>query len=66
MMGKISSVKIAESPVFPIVTNGRKRWTMNKDRKKLDVFEIWVWRKILSLSWGKKRKTTQKVSQTFR
>ena len=58
---KQTKMKIAETLVFPIVTYRSKRWTMRKkDRKKLDAFELWVWQKILIVSWTEKKKKTNK------
>ena len=46
-----NKIKIAETLVFPIFTFGSESWaTRYKDRKKLDGFELWVWRKSLRLS----------------
>ena len=43
-----TKVIIAETMIFPIVTYGSERWTVRKkDRKKIDAFELWTWRRIL-------------------
>ena len=40
--------KIVENMIFPIVTYGSKSWTVRKkERKKIDAFELWTWRRML-------------------
>jgi hypothetical protein len=56
-----TKIKIAETIIFPIVTYRSESWTVRKkDRKKIDVFELWTWRKILRLPWTE-RKTNLSV-----
>ena len=43
--------------VFPIVLYGAETWTMRKhERRKIDDFELWCWRRVLRVSW-KERNT---------
>jgi hypothetical protein len=43
-----TKIKIAETIIFPIVTYGTESWMVRKkDRKKIDTFELWTWRKLL-------------------
>jgi hypothetical protein len=45
---KATKIKIAETIIFPTVTYGRESWTVRKrERKKMDAFELWTWRRIL-------------------
>jgi len=38
------------------VTYGSESWTVwIKKRKKIDAFELWMWRRILRVSWTEKR-----------
>jgi hypothetical protein len=47
-----TKIKIAETIIFPTVTYGNESWAMRKkDRKKIDAFELWTWRKILRVPW---------------
>jgi len=49
-------IKIAETVIFPAVTYGSESWTVRKkERKKIDAFELWTWRKILRVPWTDKR-----------
>jgi hypothetical protein len=51
-----TKVKIAETMIFPIVTYGSESWTVRKkDRKKIDAFELWTWRRILRTPWTDRR-----------
>ena len=65
-VSKQTKIKIAETLVFPIVTNGSKSWTMRKeDRKNLRVFELWLWWKILRVLWTD-MKTNKEILQKVR
>jgi hypothetical protein len=45
---KDTKIKIAETVIFPTVTCGSDSWTVRKkERKKIDTFELWTWRRIL-------------------
>jgi hypothetical protein len=51
-----TKTKIAETVIFPAVTYGSESWTVRKkERKKIDTFELWTWRKILRVPWTEKR-----------
>jgi hypothetical protein len=51
-----TKIKIAETIIFPTVTYGSESWTVRKkDRKKIDAFELWTWRKILQVLWRDRR-----------
>ena len=47
----ISSTKVhlVKAMVFPIVMYGCESWTIKKaKRRKIDAFELWCWRRLLS------------------
>jgi len=51
-----TKIKIAEMVIFPAVTYGSESWMVRKkERKKIDAFELWTWRKILRVLWTEKR-----------
>jgi hypothetical protein len=53
---KTTNIKIVETIIFPTVTYGSESWTVRKrEKKKIDVFELWMWRRILRVPWTEKR-----------
>ena len=47
-----TKVKLVNVWVFPIVLYGAETWTMRKhERRKIDAFELWCWRRVLRISW---------------
>jgi hypothetical protein len=53
---KATKIKIAETIIFPTVTYGSESLTVRKsERKKIDAFELWMWRRILRVPWTEKR-----------
>ena len=45
-------MKLVKVLVFPIVLYGAETWTMRKhERRNIDAFELWCWRKVLRVSW---------------
>jgi hypothetical protein len=41
---------------IPTVTYGSESWTVRKkERRKIDAFELWTWRRILRVPWTEKR-----------
>ena len=42
--------------VFPVVMYGCESWTVKKDqRRRIDAFELWCWRRLLRVPWTAKR-----------
>ena len=42
--------------VFPVVTYGCESWTIKKaERRKIDGFELWCWRRLLRVPWTARR-----------
>ena len=53
MSTKICRVK---AMVFPVVKYGYKRWIIKKaERQRTDAFELWCWRRLLSVPWTARR-----------
>ena len=51
-----TKVALVKALVFPIVLYGSETWTMGKnERKKVDAFELWCWRRILRVSWMERK-----------
>ena len=36
---------------FPVVMYGCESWTIKKAEHKIDAFELWCWRRLLSVPW---------------
>ena len=42
--------------VFPVVMYGCESWTIKKaDRRPIDAFELWCWRRLLRVPWTARR-----------
>ena len=42
--------------VFPVVMYGCKSWTVKKaERRRIDAFELWCWRRLLRIPWTARR-----------
>ena len=42
--------------VFPVVMYGCESWTIKKaERRRIDAFEVWCWRKLLRVPWTARR-----------
>ena len=51
-----TKVRLVKSMVFPVVMYGRKSWTVKKaERRIIDAFELWCWRKLLRVPWTARR-----------
>ena len=47
-----TKVCIVKAMVFPVVTYECESWTIKKtERQRIDVFELWCWRRLLRVSW---------------
>ena len=51
-----TKVCLVRAIVFPVVTYGCESWTIKKaKRRKIDAFELWCWRRLLSVPWTARR-----------
>ena len=47
---------LVKAMIFPFVMYGCERWTVKKaECQKIDVFELWCWRRLLIVSWTARR-----------
>ena len=47
---------IYKTMVFPVVMYGCESWTVKKaECQRIDVFELWCWRRLLSVPWTARR-----------
>ena len=51
-----TKVHLVKLWIFPVVVYGYESWTMKKaDRRRIDVFELWCWRRLLRVPWMARR-----------
>ena len=51
-------VCIVKAIVFPEVTYGCESWTIKKaEHQRIDVFESWCWKRLLSVPWTARKST---------
>ena len=51
-----TKVHLIKAVVFPVVMYGCESWTVKKtERRKIDAFELWCWRRLLRVPWTARR-----------
>ena len=50
-----TKVRLFKAMVFPVVMYGCESWTVKAERRRIDVFELWCWRRLLRVSWTARR-----------
>ena len=51
-----TKVRLVKTMVFPVVMYGCESWTIKKaERRRTDAFELWCWRRLLSVPWTARR-----------
>ena len=51
-----TKVHLVKAMVFPVVMYGCESWTTKKaERRRIDAFELWSWRRLLRVSWTARR-----------
>ena len=51
-----TKVHLVKAMVFPVVLYGCVSWTIKKaERQKIDIFELWCWRRLLRVPWTARR-----------
>ena len=51
-----TNVRLVKSMVFPVVMYGCESWTVKKaERRRIDAFELWCWRRLLRVPWTARR-----------
>ena len=52
----LTKVRLVKAMVFPAVMYGCESWTVKKvERRRIDVFELWCWRRLLRVPWTARR-----------
>ena len=51
-----TKVRLVKAMVFPVVMYGCESWIVKKaERRRIDVFELWCWRRLLRVPWTARR-----------
>ena len=51
-----TKVHLVKAMVFPVVIQGGESWTIKKaEHRRVDAFEMWCWRRLLSVPWTARR-----------
>ena len=51
-----TKVRLVKAMVFPVVMYGCESWTTKKaERRRIDAFELWCWRRLLRVPWTARR-----------
>ena len=51
-----AKVHLVKAMVFPVVMYGCESWSVKKaERRKIDAFEVWCWRRLLRVPWTARR-----------
>ena len=51
-----TKVHLVKAMVFPVVVYGCESWTIKKtERRRIDAFELWCWRRLLRVPWTGRR-----------
>ena len=51
-----TKVHLVKAMVFLVVMYGCESWTLKKaERQRIDAFELWCWRRLLSIPWTARR-----------
>ena len=51
-----TKVHLVKAMVFPVVMYGYESWIIKKaEHWRIDVFELWCWRRLLRISWTARR-----------
>ena len=54
-----SKFRLVKAMVFPVVVYGCESWTVKKaECPRIDAFELWCWRRLLSVPWTARRPTS--------
>ena len=60
-----TKVHLVKAMVYPVVMYGCESWTVKKaERQRIDAFELWCWRRLLSVPWTARR-SNQSILKEF-
>ena len=51
-----TKVHLVKAMIFPVVVYGCESWTVKRaERRRIDAFELWCWRRLLRVPWTARR-----------
>ena len=60
-----SKVRLVKAMVFPVFMYGCESWTVKKaEQRRIDVFELWCWRRLLRVPWTARRSNQSILKET--
>ena len=60
-----TKVCLVKAMVFPVVMYGYESWTVKKtESQRIDVFELWCWRRLLRVPWTARRSNQSILKET--
>ena len=58
-----TKVHLVKAMGFPVVMYGCDSWTVKKvEHRRIDVFEVWCWRRLLRVPWTARRSILKEIS----
>ena len=59
-----TKVHLVKAKVFPVVMYGCESWTTEKaERRRIDAFELWCWRRLLRVPWTARRSNQSSLKE---
>ena len=59
-----TKVRVVKAMVFPVIMCGCESWTVKKaERRRIDAFELWCWRRLLRVPWTAQRSNQSILKQ---
>ena len=60
-----TKVRLVKAMVFPVVMYGCESWTLKEaEHQRIDVFELWCWRRLLKVPWIARRSNQSILKET--
>ena len=60
-----TNVHLVKAMVLPVVMYECESWTVKKaERRRIDAFELWCWRRLLKVSWTARRSNQSILKET--
>ena len=58
-----TEVRLVKAVVFPVAMYGCESWIVKKaERRRIDAFELWCWRRLLSIPWTARRSILKEIN----